>query len=81
MKLNYRRCISCRQIASKETFWRVVRVHPSYDVCLDSGLGRSAYICRRKDCLEKATIKRRLERSLKVKIPERIYQNLRERLI
>ncbi|GAB4523432.1 MAG: YlxR family protein [Pleurocapsa sp.] len=81
MKPNYRRCISCRQVAPKESFWRVVRIYPSHDIRLDVGIGRSAYLCRQADCLKTAKLRKCLRNSLKVKIPEHIYQSLQERLI
>jgi hypothetical protein len=80
MKTNYRRCISCRKIAPKEFFWRVIRIHPEHQIQLDWGLGRSAYICPQADCLEKARYKNRLGRALKANVPESIYQNLQQRL-
>lgn len=80
MKPNYRRCISCRKIATKEFFWRVIRVYPSGQIQLDKGMGRSAYICPQSDCLKSAKTKNRLGRFLKAKIPEHIYQNLQIRL-
>lgn len=80
MKPNYRRCISCRKIAPKELFWRVIRVYPSGQIQLDQGMGRSAYICPQSDCLQKAKTKNRLGRFLKAKIPEHIYQYLQIRL-
>lgn len=80
MKSNYRRCISCREIAPKQSFWRVIRVYSSGQIQLDRGMGRSAYICPQKNCLQKARTKNRLGRSLKAKIPEHIYQELQIRL-
>ena len=80
MKSNYRRCISCRKVAPKQSFWRVIRVYSSGKIQLDRGMGRSAYICPHQDCLRKAQTKNRLGRSLKAKIPEHIYQNLELRL-
>ena len=80
MKPNYRRCVSCRKIAPKESFWRVIRVYPSGQVKLDSGMGRSAYICPQSDCLQQAQAKNRLGRSLKAKVPEQIYHQLQNRL-
>ena len=80
MKPNYRRCISCRKVALKESFWRVVRAYPSGQIQLDRGMGRSAYICPQSDCLQKAKTKNRLGRVLKAKIPEHIYQDLQIRL-
>ncbi|NJP17789.1 MAG: YlxR family protein [Hydrococcus sp. CRU_1_1] len=80
MTKNYRRCISCRKIASKETFWRIVRVYPSRQVQLDRGVGRSAYICPEASCLKAACQKNRLGRSLKASVPDFIYESLWERL-
>lgn len=80
MKKNYRRCISCRYIGSKEEFWRIVRTYPSKKVQLDQGMGRSAYICPQADCLKIALKKNRLDRALKTNVPEEIYQKLWERL-
>lgn len=80
MKPNYRRCVSCRQVAKKESFWRIVRVHPSGQVQLDSGAGRSAYLCPNSSCVKAARRKNRLGRSVKARVPEQIYQTLEERL-
>jgi uncharacterized protein len=77
---NYRRCISCRKLAPKSAFWRVVRVHPSRTVQLDQGSGRSAYLCPQASCLQLAQKKNRLGRSLKAAVPESIYQILWQRL-
>jgi predicted RNA-binding protein YlxR (DUF448 family) len=81
MKPNYRRCVSCRLVAPKESFWRIVRIYSSHEIQLDRGQGRSAYLCPNLECLQKARLKQRLGRSLKAKIPESIYQNLQERLV
>ncbi len=80
MPINYRRCVSCRQLAPKDLFWRIVRVHPSGQVKLDEGMGRSAYLCRSVSCLKAAKQKNRLGRALKTAVPEQIYQTLAARL-
>jgi predicted RNA-binding protein YlxR (DUF448 family) len=80
MKPNYRRCISCRQVGSKEEFWRIVRVFPSGKVQLDEGMGRSAYICPQASCLQVAQKKNKLGRSLHATVPEALYQTLWQRL-
>lgn len=77
---NYRCCISCRRIAPKSEFWRIVRVHGDRTVQLDSGMGRSAYLCPQADCLRQAQRKNRLGRALKAPVPEAIYQALGQRL-
>lgn len=42
--------------------------------------GRGAYLCFSKECLDKAVKSRGLERSLKMKIPDEIYENLKKEL-
>ena len=80
MKKNYRRCVSCRKIAAKESFWKIVRVASNHEICLERGMGRSAYLCPNINCLTQAKLKNRLSSCLKTKVPERIYQSLQERL-
>ncbi|VEP13492.1 Nucleic acid-binding protein [Hyella patelloides LEGE 07179] len=81
MKKNYRRCVSCRHVASKEYFWRIVRTYPDRKIQLDRGMGRSAYLCPQIDCLVKAKQKKRLQKTLKTAVSEQIYQVLENRLI
>lgn len=80
MEKNYRRCISCRQVAPKSAFWRIVRVYPSNEVKLDEGMGRSAYLCPTRECLQMAQKKKAIRRSLRVPEHPDIYQTLWERL-
>lgn len=80
MEVNYRRCVSCRKVAPKSEFWRIVRLSPSRAIALDVGMGRSAYLCREAKCLEAAQKKDRLGRSLKIALPQSIYQTLWQRL-
>ncbi|MBV5261761.1 YlxR family protein [Synechococcus moorigangaii CMS01] len=80
MEPNLRRCVACRKLAPKQTLWRVVRVYPSQQVQLDRGMGRSAYLCPCRSCLDIAQRKDRLGRSLKKNVPPNIYQALQQRL-
>ncbi|MGC9527034.1 MAG: YlxR family protein [Limnospira sp.] len=80
MTSNLRRCVTCRKVAPKETFWRLVRVHPSHQVQLDLGMGRSAYVCQTDECLKGAQKKNRLGRALKAPVPEELFQILWRRL-
>ena len=80
MEKNYRRCISCRHAAEKSFFWRVIKTHPHGEIELDVGSGRSAYICPKRVCLNNAKQKNRLQKSLKMKVPEQIYNVLENRL-
>lgn len=80
MQINHRRCVSCRRVAPKAEFWRVVRAYPDRQVALDEGMGRSAYLCPQADCLRQAQKKSRLGRALKANVPEAIYQSLWQQL-
>ncbi len=77
---NYRRCVSCRRVGPKQSFWRVVRLASNHQVELEGGMGRSAYLCPNINCLTQAKLKNRLRSSLRTKVPEQIYQNLQARL-
>jgi uncharacterized protein len=77
---DYRRCVSCRKLAPRNEFWRVVRSHPGHMITIDRGntliQGRSAYLCPTASCLQIARKKNRLGRSLKAKVDEDIYKQL-----
>jgi len=76
MQKNYRRCISCRRVAPKQSFLRIVKSHSDNQVQIGWGMGRSAYLCFEENCLEKAKKKNRLQKSLRISIPEKIYSDL-----
>lgn len=81
MTKDYRRCISCRKVALKSEFLRVVKCHPSQEIAIDLGntwlQGRSAYLCPTDSCLQAAQKKNRLSKSLKAPVRDEIYQKLR----
>ena len=78
--INHRRCVSCRRVGSKASFWRIVRLASNREIRLDYGMGRSAYLCQNDECLTLAKSKNRLQSCLRAKVPDRIYQSLQERL-
>ena len=84
-----RRCVGCGGTFPKKELIRVVRIPepkegepvPERRVFLDptgKKSGRGAYICRSRECLEKAIKKKSLERALKCSISQEIYDKLRE---
>ncbi|AGY57380.1 YlxR family protein [Gloeobacter kilaueensis] len=72
-----RRCISCRRLDDRASFWRIVRVHPGWQIQLNRGMGRSAYLCPCEECLRQAQRKNRLARALKARVDETFYELLR----
>jgi uncharacterized protein len=84
MTKDIRRCVSCRKIAMRSEFWRVVRCHPSKQITIDLDdkfiQGRSVYLCPNAECLQLAQKKNRLGKSLKAAVSQDIYQALGFRL-
>ena len=81
-KVPLRMCVSCGEMRPKKELLRMVKT-PEGAIELDftgKKNGRGAYICKKKECLEKAMKKHSLERSLKVAIPDEIYDSLKEEL-
>ena len=78
-KIPLRRCIGCLESKPKNELYRIVRTTEG-EILLDKTgkkNGRGAYICSNKVCLEKAIKSKRLEREFDVKIPDEIYDELR----
>ena len=77
---NQRRCVTCRKVANKAEFWRIVRTFPDRIMTLNVGMGRSVYLCKTAACLKGAEKKDRLSRSLKAPVPAALYHKLHESL-
>ena len=76
-KIPLRQCVGCGEMKAKKELIRVIKNDEG--VFLDASgrkNGRGAYICADTDCLEKARKSKGLERSLKVAIPDEVYENL-----
>ncbi len=81
-KIPMRQCTGCREMKPKKELIRVVK-SPENDISLDfkgKSPGRGAYVCPNMDCLKRAIKTRALERSLDIKIPGEIYDQLREQM-
>ena len=81
-KIPFRMCTGCMEMKPKKELIRVVK-SPEGEVSVDltgKKSGRGAYICKNKECLEKAFKAKRLSRNLDVAINEEIYNRLREEI-
>lgn len=68
-----RRCASCRSIKSKEELVRITKDYKTGEVKINTDgsiQGRSVYLCKNLQCVEKALKKNKLEVLLKSKLPE-----------
>ena len=81
-KVPMRQCVGCGEMKSKKELLRVIKT-PEDEIISDvTGRknGRGAYICASMECLKNAQKKRGLERSLKVSIPEDVYESLEQEM-
>jgi len=81
-KIPMRQCLGCREMKPKRELIRAVRA-PDGGISLDfkgKAPGRGAYVCRSKQCLQKAIKARALERAFNTAIPEEVYAALTEQM-
>ena len=77
-KVPMRQCTGCNERKEKKELIRIIR-SPEDEISVDftgKKNGRGAYICNSTKCLSLAQKKKALERSLNIRIPEEIYQEL-----
>lgn len=78
-----RKCVGCGEVQPKEKLVRIVRKADGTGFLLDESKranGRGAYLCRNAECLAKAKKRHALERSLSGKVPEEVFDALKEAL-
>ena len=74
-----RRCVSCRKILDRQHFFRVTRDFQN-GVVLESGMGRSAYLCQTQKCVEEAWKRKRLQKALRCQVELSVFNLLHKRL-
>jgi predicted RNA-binding protein YlxR (DUF448 family) len=74
-----RRCVACRALRDRSELWRVIRLAEG-GLALDRGMGRSAYLCPSRDCLEEARRRKRLQKGLRCPVPDDLLAGLVARL-
>ena len=74
-----RTCIGCNVKKDKNDFIRIVKDNQN-NISIDrtgKANGRGAYICDNIECLEKAIKNKKIEKSFKMNIDEKVYEELR----
>ena len=77
-----RKCTGCQEMKDKKEMIRILRTSEG-EIVLDARgrkNGRGAYLCRSMECFEKAVKNRGIERSLKQKVPDETYENLKKEI-
>ena len=82
-KIPMRQCVGCREMKAKKDMIRVIKTasedETESQILLDATgrkNGRGAYICQNSECLAAAIKSKGLERSLKMPIPQEVYDVL-----
>ena len=79
-KVPLRQCVGCGEMKGKRDMMRVLKTAEN-EICLDitgKKNGRGAYVCKSRECLQKARKNKGLERSFKMSIPSEVYNTLEE---
>ncbi len=81
-KIPQRKCTGCQIMKNKSELVRIVKVCEKQFELDFTGKknGRGAYVCKSKECLEKAQKSRGLERSFKGQVPKEIYLELLDKI-
>ncbi len=77
-----RKCTGCQEMKDKKEMIRILRTSEGEIVLDATGRknGRGAYLCRSMECFEKAVKNKGIERSLKQKVPDETYENLKKEI-
>ena len=59
-----RTCISCRKTYDRKDLLKITKDHKE-GIMFQKGMGRSAYICKSKECHSDSKIKKKLQKALK----------------
>ena len=81
-KIPIRRCVGCGEGKPKKELVRVVK-NAEGDISLDTTgrkPGRGAYVCPKRECLEKAKKRKGLQHAFSSPVPDDIYDALAEEL-
>ena len=62
-----RLCISCRKTYDRKDLFKITKDHYQ-GIMFQRGMGRSAYICKSKNCYSDSKIKKKLQKALKTSL-------------
>lgn len=77
-----RLCLGCNEMKPKKELMRVVR-SPEGEISLDftgKKNGRGAYLCKSRQCFDRARKARRFEKTFSCKIEENVYEVMADEL-
>ena len=82
-QIEMRRCIVCRKVRHKSELLRVVKTAAG-QISLDETakiFGRGAYVCKSSECVETLCKRRNLDKVFKLKVPNELYDLIKEKIL
>ena len=68
-----RRCISCRVVQDRHKLLKFTN-DVELGLMINKGIGRSAYVCKTKQCSKDSKFKKNLQKALKLTIDSKFYE-------
>ena len=65
-------CISCRKKYDRKNLLKITNDHKQ-GIMFQKGMGRSAYICKSKQCFSDSKIKKKLQKALKTSLEPELF--------
>jgi len=65
-------CISCRKTYDRKNLLKITNDHKQ-GIMFQKGMGRSAYICKSKECYSDSKIKKKLQKALKASLESEFF--------
>ena len=72
-------CISCRKTYDRKNLLKITKDHKK-GIIFDKGIGRSAYICKSKECYSDSKIKKKLQKALKIFLEPEFIENFEKEI-
>ena len=74
-----RMCISCKKTYDRKNLLKITKDF-KHGILLKMGMGRSAYICKSKNCYSDSKIKKKLQKALKTFLKPELIDILKKKL-
>ena len=72
-------CISCRKEYDRKNLLKITKDHKK-GIIFQKGMGRSAYICKSKECYSASKIKKKLQKALKTFLEPEFIDNFEKEI-
>ena len=72
-------CISCRQTFDRANLLKITK-DSERGVTINNGFGRSAYICKSKNCYTDSKLKKKLQKALKTACDEKFFDLFKKKI-